>query len=382
MSTLFRFELKKIVANKVFIISCLFLMFMSFTFLYFQYTNSYSLSNYVGTTTSDKNHATFSGRRKIDRSRKFTAYFDGMPVDNAFNEKFESMFKDSFIPDSNGNYDIDKLLIGTSVMGYIGRMQNNNVLILDVNVGVATYYIPDDFWGESGTPVFWYTEGWSMIINMLPTFQQLVLLLVITICARSVSSEYSSGMINIVLPTNYGKSKLITAKLLSALLVAIVIFIFMSSLCIMLFGTIWGFDNPQADIRVFSNGAYLHLGTSMTCVELLLSTLMVNLCSVIMTVFICMLISSIMRNSYSAVILTFAILLSPQLLQGFPISSKVFTKIIALLPTNIPSIMTKNWNTLELPLDILILIPLITLLVSSASIIGTYTLIRRHKAAK
>lgn len=171
-----------------------------------------------------------------------------------------------------------------------------------------------------------YHAGWETLLNCAELF--VIAIIAICICVSGVfSGEYQSGAASIILSSQYGKSKLVTAKVLAALaysLAAFTLFIIVG--CgIQLFS--FGFDGWDLPIQVLNSIAPYHVSL-LGATLLAIATLYLILLGMVSAT---LLLSAKMKSTVPVLVVVILIMMLPMFL-GISETSGVWNRILGLLP--------------------------------------------------
>ena len=259
MKILFILEFKKIIKkrmNAIVIIVCLLLVGVLFALPVYQYI------------ILDTNGNQTSGSRAIELEKEYENTYAGKLTDNKISEdiaEYQALFndpmnvsKDSTTESLTDNayfkyffpyLDYWKLINGNYVAPNAYDSSFSAIKNMDIEDGTDFYAARDkkistllnseysdwnfsdnekDFWlnriSSIETPYeYGYHAGWEMLLICAEHF--IIGIIGICICVSGTfSGEYQSGADSIILSSRYGKSKLITAKILAAFVYSLLIF--------------------------------------------------------------------------------------------------------------------------------------------------------------
>lgn len=188
-----------------------------------------------------------------------------------------------------------------------------------------------DFWlnriSSIETPYeYGYHAGWEMLLNCAELF--IIGIIGICICVSGTfSGEYQSGADSIILSSRYGKSKLITAKILAVFVYSLLIFtLFVLVGCgiqLVTFGTD-GWDLP---IQVLNSITPY----SLTLLEATLIEVATLYLILLGMVSVTLLLSAKMKSSVPVLVINILIMMLPMFF-GISETSGIWNRILVLLP--------------------------------------------------
>ena len=171
-----------------------------------------------------------------------------------------------------------------------------------------------------------YHAGWRMLLSCLELF--VVGIIGICICVTGTfSGEYQCGADSIILSSRYGKSKLVTAKIMAAFVYSVLVFtLFIITGCgiqLATFGTD-GWNLPIQALNSIAPYSLSLLGATLTAVVTLYFVLlgMVSLT---------LLLSAKMKSSVPVLAIIILIMMLPMFL-GISETSGIWNRILVLLP--------------------------------------------------
>lgn len=177
------------------------------------------------------------------------------------------------------------------------------------------------------TPIAYaYHAGWESLLNAMELF--ILAIIGICICVSSVfSGEYQSGAASIILASRYGKSKLVTAKILAAFaysLAALTLFVTVG--CgIQL--TAFGWDGWDLPIQVLNSISPYSLSLAGATGLALATLYMLTLGMVSLT----LLLSARLKSTVPVLVAVIFVMMLPMFL-GISETSGVWNRILMLLP--------------------------------------------------
>ena len=192
-----------------------------------------------------------------------------------------------------------------------------------------------DWWVEKGSSVDEYTFGYSKAWQQILTTGSWIVLIMVIVCvgiAPVFAGEYQSKCDSLLLSMRFGKNRLILAKLTSAFLYTSLVYwgttLLYSAVYLMLLGTN-GWDLP-IQINYPSRSVSYDLNMMQACGLVLLLGYLFTLGMAGIT----LLLSALLKNSYSVIIIVFLLLLIPTFL-SLDAGNYLWKHMLALLPAKI-----------------------------------------------
>ena len=172
-----------------------------------------------------------------------------------------------------------------------------------------------------------YTLGWENLIKYaFPFF--VILTFVAFINVSSVfSNEFQRGTAQIILSSKYGRSKIFTAKIISAFLISTVMFAVFVGIYVLTFAAIYGLGGSGASIQSLN----LLSVYDLTLGEAFLTTVLIAYTAFIFVIFFTLTISVICKSNFTSVLLALALYFIP-IFFNYSKSSKLFNYIVDLFP--------------------------------------------------
>jgi ABC-type transport system involved in multi-copper enzyme maturation permease subunit len=227
-----------------------------------------------------------------------------------------------------------------------------------------------------------YTDGWSDILQRgFFTVFLLIGLAVCVIIAPIFAYEYQTGADAVVLSSRFGRKRVIHAKILAGFLVSNGIFFFATAFFMIITFTAYGIQGWNASFQILSFTSFYNL----TILQVFLCGLLLNYLIVMAVMSITMLLSSVCKTSFSAVIISTLWVFVPLFIPSSK-SSKVFNYIINLLPAkaldtytvfSVYDVYSFGQTVISLPIVILLFSAFIVLIALPLA----HQSFRRHQAA-
>lgn len=175
-----------------------------------------------------------------------------------------------------------------------------------------------------------YSAGWKGMVGSFSGVVALILCAVLIVCISPVfSQEYDWKTDSVLCCTRYGKSRLISAKIRASFLFLSAVFAAFAAINFCLYGAAYGLDG--ADCSIQSSVAYAGSGYSMTFLQLWLYSLIMGLVGLFCLAAVVLCISAASRGSMTSAICSMAAVLAP-LLFDFSDSYPALQKFLELFP--------------------------------------------------
>ena len=308
MKKLILFELRKIVSKRLALICLIGILLFSALLSFSTYQNKYAF---------DQNLGEGSGKTAVEIDKEIAARYEGILTD----EKVQQMMSD-FAPTSdlhglNAAYVYQNATQSAAFSRFSDQDGNWNGLSVS------------DVFGDEEIKIG-YVDGWlSTSRNMVRTFIALALAVIIMI-APVFSGEYE-GVDNIILTSKYGKTKCAAAKVVAAILTAILTTALVAAVNLLLALAFYGTDGLDCSI-LFAPSDYVEafIPFNITCGTLLKYQILLAFTCTLSVTGITLLLSAISKNQIVALVAAMAIFLFPVLL---PITEvNPLFRLVGLLP--------------------------------------------------
>lgn len=363
MNPLFKYEFKKIMKRKATIvaITCVFLciLLLSVLFISENYRVDENGNEITGLSAITLTKEQLSGLKDYLTTEKIAAVFAenqavmNNPANYTSNENGDSYISNEaygryieknteilnlirrvFSPVRTYNYYILSSLSMSDMDTFYERRTENIATILNMDLSYGNYSEAEkEFFTEMNNKIttpyyFSYTKGWEDILSR--GFLSITLLISIAICvciSPIFAFEYQTGADSIVLSTRYGKSKVITAKILAAVFFTTCLYfsaiLFFSILMLCNYG-ITGWNVHFQIVSLLSPYA-------LTMLQVYLYSLIIGYLVIMSSMSFNMLLSANMKTSFSVVVISIIWLLIPLFIPGSK-SGLLFSRLMSLLP--------------------------------------------------
>ncbi len=363
MVELVKFELKKLFTKKmniIVIIVCLFLI-----------TILFGLSG-IDFLASDENGNNYKGQEAINLRKEQISQINGTLTNERITQEIKDLQElkenpDNLVVNSYGEEDFSRKIYYEYLDNRLNLLTNinkvyagysssyiNEILNVDLENSEDFYNLREnaiknslnqdysgntytnqekEYWLEKSSDVetpfeydFYY--GWSNTFN---SYQMMIVTIIaVCICLSSVfSGEYQSGADNIILTSKYGKTKLITAKIISSFLFATIVFVVYLIFAV---GSVWimfGVEGWNLPIQIMNILSVYPL----TFLEAFLYNVGISYAILLGMVGLTLFLSSKLKGSIAIFIIDIAIILIPSF---FRITSAfgIWNKTLLLMPYN------------------------------------------------
>lgn len=201
-----------------------------------------------------------------------------------------------------------------------------------------------DYWEEKVENVqidkFGYHKGWSMILDAM-TWPVLIMMIICIGIAPIFAGEYQSRCDSLVLCMKYGKSKLISAKVITVWLYTTCVYWGISLIYSVVYIGLLGIDGMGLPIQLkypaMSAGYDLTMGEAVIIVLVLAYVLTLGIMGI--TIFM----SSVLKNTYGVIVITFLIIIVPTFLSPDS-GGYVWSRLLSLLPSKIADFSFQSYT--------------------------------------
>ncbi|WP_414732768.1 ABC transporter permease [Acetobacterium carbinolicum] len=319
MKNLIKFELRKILTNRLTVISIILVLLLSVILSFSTLQNMYSF---------DGKNNEGSGHAAVEIDKTIAANYAGILTD----EKVQQMMTDFKLTHDlhgmNAKYLYQNAMQSAAFARFSDMSGNwNGLSVLDVL-------------GDEEIKIG-YVSGW---LNTSQNMAKIILVLsfvIILMVAPVFSGEYG-GVDNIILTSRYGKTKCATAKIIASLLAALLITVLIVTFNAGFARVVYGAEGLDCSI-LFAPQEFVegYIPFNITCSAVLKYQVLLAFTSAISVTGITLMISSVCKNQMIALVASVAIYVLPIML---PISetSSLF-RLIVLMPlyhTQYTSIMS------------------------------------------
>ncbi len=182
---------------------------------------------------------------------------------------------------------------------------------------------------------FGYAQGWLQLADVFSVVMWLMLVVIVVTISPVFSDEYHSRMDMIILPSKYGKSKVSLAKIAASFITMIPLAALIAALNYLTHGVIYGFGGLNVHMHCTMMGLSSY-PLVMTWGEYLTQTFICFMLATLGTTAITLLVSSLSRTSFVAIIISIIVIFIPLFIcMTFP--KQFISGIAALFPSGLIS---------------------------------------------
>lgn len=211
----------------------------------------------------------------------------------------------------------DKQIIDTLNMDYsYGNYSDEEKnVILKFNENVSEPY------------VLGYTLGWESLIEYAFPFFVILTFVALINVSSVFSNEFQRGTAQVILSSKHGRSKIFTAKIISAFLISTVMFAVFVGIYVLTFAAVYSLEGSGASIQ----SLILLSVYDLTLGEAFLTAVIIAYAAFIFVIFLTLTISVICKSNFTSVLLALALYFIP-IFFNYSKSSKLFNYIVDLFP--------------------------------------------------
>ena len=207
---------------------------------------------------------------------------------------------------------IDTLNMDYSYGNYSDAEKN---VILKFNENVSEPYI------------LGYTLGWESLIEYAFPFFVILTFVALINVSSVFSNEFQWGTAQVILSSKHGRSKIFTAKIISAFLVSTIMFAVFVGIYVLTFAAVYSLEGSGASIQ----SLILLSVYDLTLGEAFFTAVLIAYAAYIFVIFFTLTISVICKSNFTSVLLALALYFIPIFLD-YSKSSKLFNYIVDLFP--------------------------------------------------
>lgn len=278
--------------------------------------NIFNLLSYVFSENCIENGQTIVGINAIEKNKEIMQKYSGVLTDETIHNILNEYGTTSHNK-GNGTYNYNNAnsYATYAFTDYIRILKSTpdsstNVSIPSEEEIVKT--IPEvlPYASDTETPIFGYSHGWFALADSLTKIKIMTLIIIIASIIPIFSEEYSRKTDSLILTARYGKTKVITAKIVSALIFSLILYIVISLFNFLMTGAIWGFGGLENSIQC-SGTSYLSMGRIMPWGEYFTITFLLYFVSTVTVTIIVILISSIFSSQLTAIVISATVVFIP-----------------------------------------------------------------------
>lgn len=185
--------------------------------------------------------------------------------------------------------------------------------------------------GKNNGSTFGYCEGWREILYMGDWF--LLIMIIVCICVAPVfAGEYQSKCDSLFLCMKYGRSKLVSAKIVSAVSFTTIVYwgltIAYSALCLLVYGV------EGADLPVQLQNPTTMIGYDMTMAQAAFILMVFGYILTLGMTGITLLFSALLKNPFYVIIVAFLLIVVPVFAQALRLGY-TFRHILYIFPSTV-----------------------------------------------
>ncbi|EQF65595.1 ABC-2 transporter family protein, partial [Clostridioides difficile CD196] len=173
-----------------------------------------------------------------------------------------------------------------------------------------------------------YYQGWNYFLLA----RDLLIFTIMAVCisiASVFSGEYQSGADSVVLTSKYGKTKVITAKIISSFLFGTIIFVINTIVSIGILLLSFGIDGWNLPLQLTTSS----IPYPYTFLQAILLSVLIIYMILILLISFTLLLSSYMKSPFP-VLITNIILLFVPIFFKYSETNKLYNQILRILPSN------------------------------------------------
>lgn len=333
MLSIIRYELEKIMRNKTFLV--LFIASLLVLMGIFQIGFNYSQLSSINDSNREKGYSEFY--KQI--ANKHKGDFNDEKVEEIladFIDRYQDEGDIDKRPFDLFSYDIGSVFFSKDEDIYLkmnDAIEHNEKITIDqINlksideIGFKTF--------DKSFTIGSYSN-WSDLYVVLGMTFILLCIIVIVICSTIYSNEVSSGINQLLLSTKYGRSKLISSKIISSILVTISGFIFIQLITLIAFYLrYYGFDGWDTSIQVNFSIQLFNFPVYLNHLQIYFIIIIFQLFALLSIAGTTLLISSFSKSNLASVLISIGIFLLPiGLMQIF--REGIIHNLLYLFPINL-----------------------------------------------
>lgn len=231
------------------------------------------------------------------------------------------------------DYNVIKTLTYEDGLDFYGRRnkQISDTLNMDYSYGNysdAEKNVILKFNGNVSEPYIWgYTLGWESLIEYAFPFFVILTFTVLINVSPVFSNEFRRGTAQVILSSKHGRSKIFTAKIISAFFISTLMFAVFTGIYVLTFAAVYGLEGSGASIQSLN----LLSVYDLTLGEAFFTAVLISYAAFIFVIFFTLTISVMCKSNFTSVLLALALYFMPIFL-NYSKSSKLFNYIADLFP--------------------------------------------------
>ena len=231
------------------------------------------------------------------------------------------------------DYNVIKTLTYEDGLDFYGRRNKQLIDTLNMDFFYGNYSDAEKnvilkFNGNVSEPYIWgYTLGWESLIEYAFPFFVILTFTVLINVSPVFSNEFRRGTAQVILSSKHGRSKIFTAKIISAFLISTLMFAVFTGIYVLTFAAIYGLEGSGASIQSLN----LLSVYDLTLGEAFFTAVLISYAAFIFVIFFTLTISVMCKSNFTSVLLALALYFMPIFL-NYSKSSKLFNYIADLFP--------------------------------------------------
>lgn len=231
------------------------------------------------------------------------------------------------------DYNVIKTLTYEDGLDFYGRRSKQLIDTLNMDYSYGNYSDAEKnvilkFNGNVSEPYIWgYTLGWESLIEYAFPFFVILTFTVLINVSPVFSNEFRRGTAQVILSSKHGRSKIFTAKIISAFLISTLMFAVFTGIYVLTFAAIYGLEGSGASIQSLN----LLSVYDLTLGEAFFTAVLISYAAFIFVIFFTLTISVMCKSNFTSVLLALALYFMPIFL-NYSKSSKLFNYIADLFP--------------------------------------------------
>lgn len=228
---------------------------------------------------------------------------------------------------------------------------------------------------------FGYHKGWSMILDAM-TWPVLIMMIICIGIAPIFAGEYQSKCDSLVLCMKYGKSKLVSAKVITVWLYTTCVYWGISLIYTVVYIGLLGTEGMGLPIQLkypaMSVGYDLTMGEAVMIVLFLAYVLTLGIMG------ITLIMSAVLKNTYGVIIIAFLVIIVPTFLSPDS-GGYVWSHLLSLLPSKIADFSFQSYTAYTIGNVVLswpVMAILINIIMAIILTVISYIVFRKHQVNK
>lgn len=226
-----------------------------------------------------------------------------------------------------------------------------------------------------------YFKGWSMILDAM-TWPVLIMMIICVGIAPVFAGEYQTKCDSLILCMKYGKSRLITAKVIAVWLYTSCVYWGITLIYSTVYIGLLGADGAELPIQLkypaLSVGYQLSMGKAVAVALLLAYVFTLGIMG------ITLLMSAMLKNAYGVIIIAFLFLIVPTFLSS-DAGGYIWSRALSLLPSKIADFSFQSYTAYSFG-NVVLNWPSAAILINAAAAlfcsIAGYFIFRKHQVNK